>query len=349
MSPFFRILIQTISFCCILLSRESLADTILLKDNTTLTGRVIEYKEHSVRFSNAYETIEILSNQILNIEIGFHGIPTILKTKSEPEFYKCLLIHSNSDGKFTFYDKKKSELFIVEFKDIEFLEYTFPFDKINFKGVVGGYEVEISYKHGGIKTGILSAIRSNTTVLISNSKEISISNSTISKIVYKGKDLKETKKKEYTQSDRIRLYDILIPGLYQIRTERKSFGTFILFSTFLSALASRYEYERGKKELYKQREFNERSILLGEELGLLSADFSYEAYYEHKNNNRSLLILTSLFYMIHFFDLWSWNPILSKKNDSSFSILPSLRLPIGTDRLNPNAETNAQIRFQWKF
>ncbi|MBM9500533.1 hypothetical protein JWG44_09765 [Leptospira sp. 201903071] len=348
MNPIFRILIQTTSLCFIFFCRESFADTILLKDHTTLIGKVVEYKERSVRVSNAYGIREILSNQIVSIEIGFSGIRTILKTKSDPEFYNRILIHSESEGKFTFYDKNKSDLFIVDFKDIESLEYTFPFDKKKFKNVVGGYKVDVFLEQGKKESGILSEIGSNKTILISNSKTISISNSIISKIVYNSKDVQH-ENKEYFKHYNIKLYDFIVPGLYQIRTGRKFTGTLLLFSTLVSAMASQYEYERGKKELNKQREFNERSILFGEELGLLGADFSYEAYYEHKNNNRSLLILTSLFYMINLFDLWTWRPISTNQKDSGFSVLPSFSFPIVADRLHSTAETNAQIQFQWKF
>ncbi|WP_156781775.1 LB_137 family protein [Leptospira tipperaryensis] len=336
-----------ISLCVILFSQESFADTILLKDNTTLIGRVLEYKERSIRFENAYETIEIPSNQIVSIEIGFNGIRTTLKTKSDPDVHQWTLIHSESNGKFTFYDKRKSKLLIIEFKDIESLEYEFPFDKNNFRSVVGGYEVEIISKKGERKSGVLSAIRSNTTVLLSNSKEISISNSGISKIVYKNKQEKDTENvhKHYN----IKLYYFVLPGLYQIRTKRISFGTFLLLSTLLSAGASQYEYERGKNELQKQREFNERSILFGKELGLINSDFNYEAYYEHKNHNRSFLILTSVFYIINLLDLWTWKSISTKNDNSSFQILPSFRFPIGADRFYPNGEIDAQVRFQWTF
>lgn len=332
------------------------ADTILLKDKSALIGKVIEYKKNGILISTPDGISELRSDQIFHIEIGFNGIRTSLRTKEYPEENEWIFLGTDSKNRFVYYDEKNSELRYVELRNLLSAEYKFPPVKKKFRNVFGEYPVEIFLKRGKTKSGFLSEIDSNKTTLIEKGTKTKIPNSAIQKILYRNEptaqpaaSVPKRTEEERPATQRIRFYEFLIPGSYQIRTGRKRIGVSLLTSTVVTALAAEYEYERGKKELHKQRIYNEKCILFGGDYGLLHADFDYEGYYHHKNNNRSLLILTSLFYVLNLLDLWFLNPFISNRSESSFSVVPSFRFPITTERVSPNSETGAQVRFQLRF
>ncbi|TGK31775.1 hypothetical protein EHQ13_08815 [Leptospira gomenensis] len=338
------------------------ADTILLKDRSAVIGKVIEYKKNGILISTPDGISELRSDQIYNIEIGFNGIPTKIKTTEHPEENECIFLGTDSKKRFIYYDEKSSELRSVELQNLLSAEHGFPPAKKKYKNVFVEYPVQIFLKDGTTKSGILSEIDAQKTTFLENGARTKIPNSKIVKVQYQNRNEPETQPAEtptriWDQTDELRprsprakLYEYFVPGSYQIRTGRKKMGVSLLASTVVAALGAEYEYERGKKELHKQKAYNEKCILLGGDYGLIQADFSYEAYYQHKNNNRSLLILTSLFYVFNFLDLWFLNSFLANRNESAFSVIPTFRFPLGTtNRVYPNSETAAQIRFQLRF
>ncbi|TGL83050.1 LB_137 family protein [Leptospira yasudae] len=329
------------------LSQNIFSDTIRLRKNKTpLVGKIIQYKENGVELLTAEGKQEVPSKEIEKIELGFNGIRTQLKTVTDSQTSEVVLLEVIAREKFVFYDVAKSELKVVLFAEILSAEFQFPFQLEKFRSILNGYEVEVSLQSGEKKDGILFKIGSNTTTLSIDSQKILIPNSSIQKIAYNRILQKRTDSSSEAIDHSVRLYEYLIPGSYQIRTGRNASGATLFIGTLFSAAAAEYEYLRGKSELKKQKEFNEEAILFGKEYGLLLVDFEYGAYYEHKNNNRSFLILTSFFYVLNLFDLWTWRPNSTTGESISFRILPSFRFPWNE---RSRSEAEAQIRLEFSF
>lgn len=326
------------------------ADTIFLKKSEKiLIGKVIEYKDRSIRFATVDEVIELRSSDIEKIEIGFYGLKATIKTKASPETSEYVLLAYETDTGLLLYDEKTEELRIIKLEEILSAEYQFSFKTKQFREISGGYDVEVILIEEEKKTGTLFQIGPEATTLVSDTEKNVIRNSTIRKIVYTAApEIKKIVKSELENS-KIRIYEFLIPGAYQFRSGRKEAGAFLFFSALFSGLAAEYEYERGKRELQKQTAYNEQILIAGDEYALLQADFECESYYRHKRNNRMFLIMTSLFYSFNLLDLWIWNPASKHSKESDFSVIPSFRISTSLRRVDVDAETNAQIRFQLRF
>lgn len=328
------------------------ADTLFLKDKTVMIGRVIDYEEDGIKFETGNGIFEVSSDKIQNIEVGFTGIKTNLKIKSFVQDFTLLLIQSNPEGLFTFYDELQSKILYIDFKEIVWIEYHIPEKIKNFLPVSGGYDVEVVMKDGQTKKGILSSLKPESTILIDEtSGKLSISNRLISKVIYQiiNDEIQTINEDTKSYSDPIRFYDYLIPGLHQIRTGRKRYGSALLMMTVISLITAEYEYERGRQEIQKQKLYNEQNLFLGGEYGFTNIDTSYESYYDHKDNNHSLLLLTSVFYALNLFDLWRWRSDSKSQSEIGISFVPLISFSSTSGRSLSNLETAAQVRFQWKF
>ncbi|TGM97053.1 LB_137 family protein [Leptospira yasudae] len=347
MSQKFRIDAKFVFLIILFFSQNLFSDTIRLRKNKApLVGKIIQYKENGVELSTAEGKKEIPSKEIEKIELGFSGIRTTLKTVAESQTFELILLEFVGREKFVFYDAEKSELKVVSLSEIHSAEFQFPFNPEKFQSMLSGYQVEVILQSGERKSGVLSKIGFNATTLTIDSQKIQIPNSSIQIIAYTCSLPAQTNPSSEAIDHSVRLYEILIPGSYQIRTGRKASGATLFIGTLLSAAAAEYEYLRGKSELRRQKEINEQAILLGKEYGLLFVDFEYEAYYEHKSKNRSFLILTSLFYVLNLFDILSWKPDSETRENSSFRILPSFRFAWNE---RSRSETEAQIRLEFNF